>query len=323
LEFVDSEGYVIEGTTGLKVEDLCDINYLMNNNVVVRLENNELSSGKEYSVSLGYDEGEDSTNSLNSLIIGNYIQTAARFPGPIVGMQDYVADKEANALKFSSANEVTVEGGKTHQVFYGVMVNSDLFDTALFSTWLYSNEERASLKWWNNWLAENNYLYKISINDLMEYLKENFTHELNEHGITILDLELISKIQKEMREEKDTERSGNIVTFFQFMGWFLICYSMILVMCWLVDTNVGLGLDLTNKFTLGQWEAVKYPEDIPHFDAEDRKYITFSRLMKCWFIIMLMGILLLILDIYDVTLFLIKTFGRFAMGVSEMLTGMK
>jgi len=126
-----------------------------------------------------------------------------------------------------------------------------------------------------------------------------------------------------MREEKDTERSGNIVTFFQFMGWFLICYSMILVMCWLVDTNVGLGLDLTNKFTLGQWEAVKYPEDIPHFDAEDRKYITFSRLMKCWFIIMLMGILLLILDIYDVTLFLIKTFGRFAMGVSEMITGMK
>lgn len=323
LEFVDSEGYVIEGTTGLKVEDLCDINYLMNNNVVVRLENNELSSGKEYSVSLGYDEGEDSTDSLNSLIIGNYIQTAARFPGPVVGMQDYVADKEANALKFSSANEITVEGGKTHQVFYGIMVNSDLFDTALFSTWLYSNEERASLKWWNNWLAENNYLYKISINDLMEYLKENFTHELNEHGITILDLELISKIQKEMREEKDTERSGNIVTLFRVFGWCLICYSMILVMCWIVDTHVDLGVALTNKITFGLWEPVKYIEDVPHYDAENRKYVGFSRLIMCCSVIMLVGVLLVVLNIYDVVMTIIEMLGRFAIIVDQMLNGMK
>ena len=315
--FVDKEGVQIPETPKLNVDDFCDVNEIVGLGTSAEPTIVRPTAKGEADQTSGAAKNTDSksTDALPYLATDSLVTISTRFPGTIVGTSDYTRDTQ-NLASSTSANT-------THQVFYAVATKADLFQTALFSSWVNSESETASLKWWDGWLSDNSYLYNLDSTTLDDYLYNNFSYELSQSGIVILDLDTISKIQNEYDDDSKKGTNRYIRTFARVLGWGLICYAIILVMCWLIDTNIDFGYDLTNKLTLGKWIPVKYSEDIPTKDLENRKYITFSGLIAKSIVFIAVGILLVTTDVFSIVLFFIKTLGSFASGIIKMITGIR
>ena len=124
-----------------------------------------------------------------------------------------------------------------------------------------------------------------------------------------------------MTEDTEIERNQLIRTSFIILGWFLICYSVLLILAWAVDTNADIGIDLLNKLTMGNWIAVKYSEDIPAHDISGVKCIDPSRLMFGTIILIVVGILLININIFDLIIVLIEYVGSLSRALEKLLQG--
>jgi hypothetical protein len=209
------------------------------------------------------------------------------------------------------------------QRFFVLFVAKNMFDSTLFSQWINNDSSSNSLNWWNDYLASYSYTYTVSHEAVNSYLTTNFTYELNQNGVVVLDLDTINKVAQIYKTEADDQRVSNIRTFFMIFGWFLIGYSMILMLAWVLDANTDVGIKLLEKLTLGNWVAVKYEDDIPYRNTNDRTYLTGGKMaIKCM-IIVTIGVLLIRINIFRIVLKLINLFGGFASQVQSIILGLR
>lgn len=313
-KFVDKDGLELINAKGLRVEDLCDC---VDITTTKDSEDNTISrkvvTPTAYGVAADSGEATDpekgDVNSLPWESTGDFVRTSLKFPGPQIGTTDNGIDIQNIGTK-----------EKIHQVFYTITTNSDMFETKLFDSWINSANESASLGWWHDWLSKNEYKYSLSSVDIENFLNENYAYEMSQSGIIILDLEVVAKIQEQMNQESEAESARMFRTIFLIIGWVLVLYAVILILAWLLDTNLDLGIGLVEKLTFGHWVPVKYIEDIPNSDAEARQYVTLGAISIRCLIIAAVGILLILIDVLDILLFLLGTLGIFADKVSQLIT---
>lgn len=231
------------------------------------------------------------------------LKATEMFPGDMIG----AVDKSNN--------------GKEVQRFYCIATTKGMFDSALYSDWINSTSKDASLEWWNNYLKKHGYAYTINHGDVNDYLTENYQFELSQSGVVILDLKTVAAIQRLYDQEYELQQANGIRTLFIMIGYLLIALSMILMLAWVIDTHVDVGLDLVSKLTFGHWIAIQYADEIPEHDTEERSYITFARLFKKTFLIITLGIILIRVDENAIVLMFIDVFGKFGTWAEEMIRG--
>lgn len=257
-------------------------------------------------------EEQESSDTLSSSItkidklgteIVSEIKVAAPFPGNYIGSQD---------KNFEDSKPL----------FYAMAVKRNLFETAMFSGWINNTDtEKNSLAWWNQWLADHNFSYRINGDSLVDYLKGNYAYDLSQEGIIILDLSTISKIQEEYNKEAKQETAEWLRTLFVVFGYILIAYSSILLIAWNVDVNADLGFNILDKLSFGRWVAVKDYDELPYMNTEETNFIKFSDLMVTCLIIITVGILLILIDVMDLVLMLIQLFGGVAKYITKIVVG--
>jgi len=222
---------------------------------------------------------------------------------------------------FPSENIGSIDVGENDKpLFYVMAVKKSMFETGLFSGWIYNSDESSnSLPWWSKWLYDHGYQYKIDKTILEEYLMGNYSFELGNQGILVLDLETIAKIQEQYNKQDIIDRNRNIRSIFMLFGAILIGYSIIMLLAWVLDTNVDLGFNILEKMTLGHLIAVTDESEVPVYDMEDRKYIGFGNLVIQSCIVAVIGIVLILVDFYEIAYWLIKIFGGIAQFVLKAI----
>ena len=98
-------------------------------------------------------------------------------------------------------------------------------------------------------------------------------------------------------------------------------YSVVLGLAYVADVTADLGIRFLEKLTFGQWVAVKYDTDVPTHDQESRQYLTFGRMASRLIVLIGVGALLASVDILNLVIILIDTFGGIANKIGEILTG--
>ena len=285
----------------LAVEDEPEIRYLGREGEATGQVTNPVSGDNALGSGLG-----TSLRKVENLkqVVSDSIYPTDKFPGPLIGTIDY--------------------GEHSKPLFYAMVVKRNLFDTALFSGWINAEDtDENSLHWWIRWLADpaRNYSYTINTTTLEEFLAGNYSFELRESGIIILDLETINKIQKEYEQQDRENTSKWFRTTFVVIGWAIICYAFVLLIAWAVDTNVDLGLNILEKMTLGHWVAIKHPEELPYADLGERKYIGFQELLLKTLGMAVVGVLLILVNVVDVVVGLVDIFGDIAKMIGRLISG--
>lgn len=312
--FIDKEGNDLTGETlatdkqmpQLQITDFADFSLLSGSGSESQVKTLNLKNMDGASVS---ESDVDSVPGENKKIgelthkTGSSVEATGMFPGPTLGVNDYNSDSDSK------------------QRFYVLATDTDMFDTSLFSAWINSSDEEASLDAWNNYLAENDMMYNIDHNAVNDYLMSNYQYELSQNGVVILDLETVAKIQDELDQKHQYSRNRFVTTSIIVIGWILIGYALLLLLAWVLDTNADIGIKLTEKLTLGHWVAIKYKDDVPNYDASERKYLTLGSMIIRCSVVIVTGILLLRIDVFEIVLFLINMFGDVAIRIEEIIRG--
>lgn len=291
----------------LYLNDLCDFGILVDDNPYVKYIGTEKEKSSIVSevdlVNQVKDSDSDSSDKLANLkkLCVNSISPCAQFPGDFMGSSDM--------------------SSKDTPLFYAMAVNKSMFDTGLFSGWINTSATTDSLNWWNTWLKARGYVYSIDASKLNDYISNNYSFELQKSGLLVLDLETVSKIQKEYSKEDQSNTMKIFRTTSVVIGFALICYSFILVMSWVVDTNVDLGFGLLEKLTFGHWIAVKDASEVPYIDTEDRKYVSFQKVVVNSIIISVVGVVLILINVVNVVIWLLQAFGGIAVKLGQLITG--
>lgn len=225
-------------------------------------------------------------------------------------------------IKFPGTSIATVDNFyDSKPQFYVIPVVKGFFESALYSDWLSSSDQTASLTWWNNWLTSHNFAYQINSSALEELLLGNYQFELNQQGVVILDLETIAKIQEDYEEIDQAEKTKSIRTLFVVLGWLLIALSIIFLLAWTLDTNVDFGVNILEKLTFGHWIAIKYEDEMPYTDLQGRSYITLKALSIKILVMIFVGLVLIFVPVTNIAVKFIEIFGGFADIVSNLLSG--
>ena len=261
--FYDKDGKVLENGATLMIDDFADFQSLKSEQPIIKYigrigenytaeENEEITGETDSS-----DEDEDyTTHNIRASIV------------KVDELSSYVVDRIEPTTQFPGLDIGSVDYEKSNRpLFYAIAIKKNMFDTALFSSWINKADiEKNSLDWWNHWLAKLDYKYKINKTSLEEYLMGNYTFELQEEGIIIVDSKTISKIQEEyIQQDKDSSMRWFRTTFI-VLGYVFICYAFILLLAWMVDTNVDLGFNILEKLSFGHWIAIKDPDEMPYTD---------------------------------------------------------
>lgn len=255
------------------------------------------------------DEGEaalrDSLSKVDSIPteIVSKIRVSTKFPGKLIGYTDYdESDKKP--------------------MFYAMFVRANMFQTALFSGWVQNTDQTAnSTVWWNGWLTEHGYTYRINTDNLVNYLKGNYAYDLAQEGVIILDLETIAKIQQDFNKDEQLETAHWMRTVFMVFGYILIGYAVIMLIAWNVDVNVDLGFNILEKLSFGKWVAIKDYDEMPYMNTTETNFVKFSELLISCIIIISIGLVLILVNVVDLILMIIQLFGGLASYISKMITG--
>lgn len=309
-KFVDSAGVYFEKSPKLKITDFCDIDELGTSDyksakVKYIREKGQQATKQDSMVETGVvptikDLARESIDSK-----GGKITVSCLFPGTKIGKNDYNSDSESK------------------QRFYVLAVKNDMFETRLMSDWINSESKTASLEWWNKYLTDNKFTYSLDHQAINEYVTSKYKYEITQNGIVILDLETIKDIQEMFDRDEDIHTMQRIRTWFMIIGWLIIVYSMILMLCWGIDANADIGIKLLEKATFGHWVAVKYEQDIPYNNPSEITYLTGGKMVIKCVILIVAGLCLIYTNIFLVISKIINLFGPFAQEFERIITGMK
>lgn len=210
---------------------------------------------------------------------------------------------------------------KKLQIMYCMCVGTPLVESGLLS-WQVSNSTVEGTTWWKGWLEKHQYNYGNQLNlDVMnEYLKDNYSFELAEMDIIILNMDTLNRINEEFAQKDEINLLKICRTICMILGWALILYSLLLMMCWAFDVNVGLGLSLLEKASFNQMIAVSSRIEIPQTSDSGQRYVQFSDIVsKCTFIAII-GCIFVVMDVRFVAMTIVKLFGGIAL-ILERLRG--
>lgn len=317
--FINVDGEEVGSLTKLHITDFCDVQALGEGDSSITTDDDgntnkwakyaskhfresniatstKSCSAKDTDTSPTQDKIKDTTDVTE-------ITVTTPFPGQWVGAIDIT----------NTASEV--------QRFYCVTTIKGMFGSALYSDWVNSTASKESLVWWNDYLSKHGYNYKIGADEVSDYLKTNYSYELSQEGAIILDLNTISKIQDMYDEEDSANRASLTRTLFVVFGIFLIAYAMILMLCWVIDTNVDIGMSLTNKVTFGHWIAIQYDEELPSYNNEEHNYVDGKHMFIRCLIMIAVAIILIRVDASEAVLALIKVFGNIASYAEKTIRG--
>lgn len=284
------------------------------------------------------------------------INTSVRFPGPLIAKSDTLelgqvsssgsgegsSGEGAGVTPETSESEDTTGGtggsgesdddsGKTNEAegkikhfMYGIAIDIDPFRSNLFSGWVDivgDNGDVGSLDWWNHWLTESTYRYFVDRDKVMNFLAGNYIYEMRENGNILLDLDTITKIQKQYNQEDKADDAAWINTMFIILGMCLTAYSLLLPAAWVYDTNVAVGPKLMKLLTCGRWEAMRGTEELPELNTEKKHYMTFAGTVQGCVILVAFGTLLSFVDILSIVDILVKVLGNVAEVFANVLQG--
>lgn len=216
---------------------------------------------------------------------------------------------------------------KQNQVFYAIGTTKTIFENDLYTGWINKSQsdedsEKACMDWFIGWLSDNEYNYTLEKDKLEAYLKNNYSYEFAKaNDVILINPEVVAKLQKDLDEEKSLSQAKKFTSVFKIVGWGLISYSLILIVAWVLDTMVDIGIKLTNKITFGKWEAVRYESDLPAVgDTSDIKYISLPTLIKSVLMIDIVGIILIVVPALKLLAGLLGVFGKIAEYFDDMFT---
>ena len=322
--FYNQLGQKIDTGGSIYINDFADIKYLTSGSPEVRFikglqeaDMNRVGSSEDSS-GIGDATGIVGEDSEETPSTEELIQDAIK---KIDELPMSNTDKIDVSIGFPSKDLGRIDNHESETPYmYAMAVKKSMFDTGLFSGWIYNTDsEGSSLTWWNDWLREHQYSYKIDKTILEEYLNGSYAYELGQQGILVLDLETISKIQEEYKEQDTINQNRLIRTMFMLLGAILIGYSLLMLLAWVLDTNVDLGFNILEKMTFGHYIAVTDEFEIPQIDTEERRYIGFNNLVISSCILAVVGIILILVDFMQIGYWLIQIFGGVAKMISRLI----
>lgn len=302
--YVDKDGnrYANTDTYYLNATDFCQANLLLDSTPKVAY----LS---ETGLPSTIDAVDSASNNINDLAKGEIGTT-----GSVNPVLEFPSD---------SIGKVDVNNTNANQLFYCVTTKQGLFGQySIYTTWLTSKSPTASIEWWNKYLSDNGFAYQVGTSAVSEYLNNNFSFELQKEGVVILDPNTIRFIQDEMQSEHNAKTYATVKTWFIILGVFLIIYAILLVLAWAIDTNADIGIDLLNKMTLGSLIAAKHTEEIPKNSKIKTKFVDGRGILKIFFIVVVVAVILLTVNIPGLIVVIIKMFGGIAKIVENIVYGL-
>jgi lipoprotein len=308
--YVDIEGKEVGSLQKLKIQDFANISSMLFGQRKEKWGGYKLQTYKERS-----DVDKSSTGTaiksnkqpkiseIASETKGDFgtFNLTSQFPGKSIGNVDYSNTAD------------------TVQRFYVVATKHGMFENSLFADWINSTNSNASLDWWNGWLNSHGYKYKVEHEEVNQYLSDNFKFEMTQNGAIILDLKTVASIQKIYDEEDNTKTASLIRTIFIVLGFFLMAYTMILMLCWTLDTHTDLGMNTMNKATFGHWTPVAYESDIPTMKGGNKNYVDGKRLVLRSLMLLMISAILILININKIFLFLVDVFGQIAIWVQDKI----
>lgn len=245
-----------------------------------------------------------STSKIETLqfIARDSVKCTLEFPGQVIGRGDYnLSDSKP--------------------MFYALIVRKNYQESGLIN-WIVSEADTNSTSWWNAWLRDHQFTYQIGSDELLAYLKDNYSFELGQAGYVLLNLDTLSKLQEELDVEAELEQTHAMRTFFKVLGYSLIGYAFVLMMCWVADTSVDLGLNLTQKVTFGRLVAVAGDEELKGTAENNHvSYVGFQAMVFSCLKIIFIGLLLIFVDIVSMVAFLSRTLGQIAVSIGDLIGG--
>ena len=312
--FVDVDGQMVGSYQGLRMFDFCDYMWLSKNGtrdtwpeyIVKRFRYNaETGAVTEYAGDADTTQPPKIDVLKQDTTINTITCFAGPFPGPIFGK----IDNENN--------------GNGIVRMYAIATTKDMFDSALYSDWINSTVSNASMSWWNTWLSENGYKYSVNPAEVEDFLANNYRYELSQDGVVILDLNTVATIQNMYDEEENIKHAKTIRTIFVVLGFLLLAYSMILAVCWIIDTHTDLGLSIVNKMTFGHWTAINYEDDVPSMKQNDKSYVDGKHMLIRCILLVFIAILLIVVDVNKVIYILVTIFGEIAKKLNDLIQGIR
>lgn len=191
-------------------------------------------------------------------------------------------------------------GSESRGIYYGMATDVNVFSSNLYSGWInISNAESGGIKWWNSWLENNKYSYRINEENLLAYLGLNFTAQMAKEGenYIVFNEETVKKLNEDIRQKERVDKATGVRTAFVLMGFLIIMYALVFISAWVVDTATANSIGMLKAITGGHCVAVQDDMDIPSVDASSTKYITFGSALIRGILIIAIGILLIKTDI--------------------------
>lgn len=222
---------------------------------------------------------------------------------------------------YSSADKVKM--GDTRPLLYAIAIRKNIGESGLIN-WITSDESEDSLKWWSGWLKDNKFSYSLNLDSLSNLLNKNYQFELNDAGIVTLDLNTIAMIQEIMNQEDRLDTSHSIRTFFKVLGYILIGYGVLLLLCYAFDIGVDFGFSLTEKATFGKFIAVADSTGLepPSSDGAKASYVGFTKILITSMVLMSIGVLFVFVDIIQIVMQLVSMAAGLAERISNFVGGM-
>ena len=330
--FIDKKGNAVENAAKIKIRNIMD------KSAGDEGKKKKLSCGAGTDVTPTPDPNATDSSTTSVHLVGesqdslldeelvSEIKCSTMFPGDLVATGD---DKLYNETSSDTTSTTTGTAqvsttDKAKHLMYGMAIDVDIFSTNMFSGWINisgDSGDTGSLDWWNGWLNNSTFLYNIPRDKLEEFLLGNYSYEMSENNVIVLDLDTIAGIQKEFNVDKKKETASWISTMFAILGIILIGYSIVLIVAWVYDSNMVLGPRLLTLITFNRWIAVSSDEEVPQMDKKERHYMTYGNVMKAALCITAVGLILMHVDIMVLVDILVVTLGRLSQAISRKLLG--
>jgi hypothetical protein len=221
----------------------------------------------------------------------DHIRPTLRFTGERVGVTDF--RNETSLLKDSDGVDSSgSEKVMSRPVLYGLGINLSPHVTGGVGWLTDSNDEHSSLEWFNRWLAENGFFYRINTHRLQAQFSGQFGFDLALHaGLAGPDLTTIENLQKEIDLTNQLKVIGWVNAIFTTVGIALIAWAILLPVTWLTDVNMPLDIKLLYIVSFGQWSAMDNPSKL----ELPIGYIGFGTVLQKSLVIGVVGATILIL----------------------------
>lgn len=224
-------------------------------------------------------------------------------------------------LQFPGDLDAWDNGFQSKPQFYALAVTLDLNQSGLLQHWIQSDDDKLSMKWWQEWLNARNYNYKLTSENVNKWINAEYNIQLSDKEYVIYDLDKVDQQNKIFQEKYNTDIVAQLRTLAMLMGVICEIYGAILILAWTFDANIGLGVNVLEKLQFGHWTAIKYKDDGEYYSKNGPMPVTFMDILWKILIIAAVGAALLAFDLSDLIAFLLKLFYGIQSVFENILTG--